>query len=350
MKKILVTIGLMLLGIMVPGSLAASQVTVTIEGVPVNFDGQPATIVDDRVLVPVRGVFELLGFDVIWDQAMQSATLSRDGLVIVIIVGEPEFVSNGLVLPMPVPAQIINGRTMLPIRAVLQSAGYYVDWNGPERTVLISQNPIIIPIAVQKQDALAYYRSVLTARQDMQFETLAFSFEPSDIYYAQLVDLSGDGIPDLIMAIGQSYWHGYMDTYRLSIRTYTGGMARGMTWHDMGGHGGTTSAIMLAETRDGQMLIIDITISDADDSVSRRYFRWQSAMLELLLHTVLAMHSWGAHEPLFYVDGHAVTQVELDNASSHLDIISYRHVIGENTYNAAAVVAQIDALLADMTD
>ena len=44
-----------------------------------------------------------------------------------------------------VPAQTIGGRTMVPLRLVLESVGYYLDWDGGTQTVLISSTPIGAP-------------------------------------------------------------------------------------------------------------------------------------------------------------------------------------------------------------
>ena len=112
--------------------------SVTVNGQHINFTDQPPTIVDGRTLVPVRGVFEALGFNVSWNEQLQQVTLSRADDTIVITIGSAAFTANGVSNTLDVPAQIIGGRTMLPIRAVLESMGYYVDWDGATATVVIS--------------------------------------------------------------------------------------------------------------------------------------------------------------------------------------------------------------------
>ena len=117
---------------------ANDEISVTIDGVVVDFEGQPPTIVDGRTLVPVRGVFEALGFEVDWDSDTRTVSLTSDIYVVLITVDSATFTTNGTSYTLDVPAQIINGRTMLPIRAVLESIGYFVDWDSTTRTVLIS--------------------------------------------------------------------------------------------------------------------------------------------------------------------------------------------------------------------
>jgi len=122
--------------------LYANEITVKIESQRVNFADQNPVIVDGRTLVPVRGVFEALGFDVEWDNATRTVSLTRDNYEVTIVIDSPTFNTNGVNHDLDVPAQIIGGRTMLPIRLVLESVGYYVGWNEATRAVLVSAEPI----------------------------------------------------------------------------------------------------------------------------------------------------------------------------------------------------------------
>ncbi|MCL2377051.1 MAG: stalk domain-containing protein [Defluviitaleaceae bacterium] len=148
----------MILGIFAPMGLQANEIRVTIDGVTVDFEGQPPVIVGGRTLVPVRGVFEALGFDVGWNQPTQTATLVRNDFTVVISIGSANFTTNGASYPLDVPAQIIGNRTMLPIRAVLESVGYYVDWNQSTQTVLVSTTRVTTPkVAVGNNHSMALH-------------------------------------------------------------------------------------------------------------------------------------------------------------------------------------------------
>lgn len=84
------------------------------------------TIIDGRTLVPVRGVFEALGFSVSWDEQARQVTLSRANDTIIITIDSASFIANGISHTLDVPAQIIGGSTMLPIRTVLDFSIYYI--------------------------------------------------------------------------------------------------------------------------------------------------------------------------------------------------------------------------------
>ena len=117
---------------------ANEPVSVTIDGQLVQFVGQGPVIIDGNTLVPVRGVFEVLGFTADWDGVAQQATLISANYVVVLTIGSNTFTTNGVSQTLEVPAQLIGGSTMLPLRAVIESVGHSVAWDGQTWTVLIT--------------------------------------------------------------------------------------------------------------------------------------------------------------------------------------------------------------------
>ena len=115
----------------------ASEINVAVNGEIINFTNQPPIIDNGRTLVPVRGVFEALGFNVNWNQETQTAIISNTSNQIEITIGQNTFTSNGRQISLDVPAQNINGSTMVPIRLPLESVGQTVGWNESNQTVLI---------------------------------------------------------------------------------------------------------------------------------------------------------------------------------------------------------------------
>ena len=132
---------------------ASSEITVTIDGERVVFPDQGPIIVQGRTLVPVRDVFEALGFEADWNRTEQQAELTRDDYVIIIPIGSSTFTTNGVSYELDVPAQIIAGRTLLPLRAVLESVGYELDWDGSTRTVIITTPGVDAPTPARVFDA-----------------------------------------------------------------------------------------------------------------------------------------------------------------------------------------------------
>lgn len=128
-----------------PTSIFISEKPAEITDIGLFVDGNwvitdvPPMIKDDRTLVPVRGVFEALGINVEWDGDTKTVTaVSQDGNTTVsLTIGETTATVNGEENEIDVPAQIINDRTMVPVRFIAQSLGCYVGWNNELRTVIV---------------------------------------------------------------------------------------------------------------------------------------------------------------------------------------------------------------------
>jgi hypothetical protein len=116
---------------------SAPYVKVLVDGSPVAFD-RPPVIANGRVLVPLRGVFERLGATVVWDAASQTVLAQRGATNISLKISSPQAFVNGQAQFLDMPAMLIGGRTMVPLRFVSQSLGATVSWNATSSTVLIS--------------------------------------------------------------------------------------------------------------------------------------------------------------------------------------------------------------------
>jgi len=117
--------------------LAENDIVIEIDGVRAPIQGQQPVIADGRVLVPVRGVFEALGFSVNWNQERRTVSLINERNTVVITEGHLIFTNNEIPYELDVPAQIINERMMLPLRALIESVGYYAYWDPANRAVLV---------------------------------------------------------------------------------------------------------------------------------------------------------------------------------------------------------------------
>jgi hypothetical protein len=119
---------------------APAQISVTISGAPVAFPAGVAPVIqDDRTLVPVRGVFEHLGFDVVWepDGLARTVDLVSSTHTLRLFIDSQTFYVNGAARTLDVAPRIIGGSTMLPLRQPLEAVGLNIGWNPYTRTVLI---------------------------------------------------------------------------------------------------------------------------------------------------------------------------------------------------------------------
>ena len=98
----------------------------------------PPQIVDGRTLVPVRAIFEAIGATVEWDDATRTATGTREGTTVVIQIDSTTAYVNGEARTLDVPAQIINNRTMVPARFVSEAMGCTVTWDANTETAAVA--------------------------------------------------------------------------------------------------------------------------------------------------------------------------------------------------------------------
>ncbi|MBE7054372.1 MAG: hypothetical protein E7391_08935 [Ruminococcaceae bacterium] len=115
---------------------ADNEIKITLNGTALTMD-QPPIIVEGRTLVPVRAIFEALGATVTWDDATKTATGVLGGTTVSLQINNTQAKVNGLDVTLDVPAQIVNSRTLVPVRFISESLGCKVDWDDATKTVII---------------------------------------------------------------------------------------------------------------------------------------------------------------------------------------------------------------------
>lgn len=138
MKKI---IALSLMLFMIAGFKASVlannplDITIMVGAEKVVFADQEPIIKEDRTLVPMRSVFEQMGARVQWNNAEKSVTVEDGENVVLITIGSDIMLKNGGEITIDVPAEIINDRTLLPLRAIAEALDWHVFWGNTSRTV-----------------------------------------------------------------------------------------------------------------------------------------------------------------------------------------------------------------------
>lgn len=114
------------------------EITVIVNGKKVIFDQKPI-ISEGRTLVPLRAIFEALKADVQWDEETKTVTSLRGETKISLQIGSNNMYVNDAAKVLDVPAQIVNSRTLVPVRAISEAFGAKVEWSGETKTVTITE-------------------------------------------------------------------------------------------------------------------------------------------------------------------------------------------------------------------
>ena len=119
------------------------DISVRLNGIRIGFD-QPPIIQEGRTLVPMRAIFESLGCAVTWFPQEQSIiAISGEGSIITMNINSNVMSKNGNAITLDVPPQIVNSRTLVPLRAVGESLDANVEWISTSMTVNIIKESLI---------------------------------------------------------------------------------------------------------------------------------------------------------------------------------------------------------------
>ncbi|MBR5528599.1 MAG: hypothetical protein IKV97_06295 [Clostridia bacterium] len=130
MKKIRLLLAALTL--VATATVTAHATDVIIDGTKVNFDansGYPF-ISEGRTLVPLRATMEAFGAEVMWDGEKSTAIVTKDVTTVTCSIGQNCIYRNGTPIINDASAVIVDGRTYLPIRAVLEALDATVSWDG----------------------------------------------------------------------------------------------------------------------------------------------------------------------------------------------------------------------------
>lgn len=105
-------------------------------GAPITYDVKPGVIAG-RVLIPARLTFERMGAGVLWDEENRKVTVTRGDKRVEIEIGKSQMRINSVATSLQVPAQVIEGRTMIPLRAVATALDCVVNWGDADKMVVI---------------------------------------------------------------------------------------------------------------------------------------------------------------------------------------------------------------------
>jgi len=126
---------------LVSGFTYADSIQVTVNEEYLEFD-VPPMIDSGRTMVPLRAIFEKLGAEIQWDGATKTITATKESTDVVLQIGNSVAKVNGVNIELDVPAKVVNGRTLVPVRFVSEAMGSVVGWNGSTRTVEIESAQI----------------------------------------------------------------------------------------------------------------------------------------------------------------------------------------------------------------
>jgi len=118
--------------------LTVGSKDVTVSGKAQQLD-QPPVVEGGRTLVPVRFVVDALGGIVGWSGEEQKVTVRKGGHYMDLWIGNPEVIVDGERIKTDAAPVLRNGRTMLPLRFVAERLGLDVIWDEATQSITIQE-------------------------------------------------------------------------------------------------------------------------------------------------------------------------------------------------------------------
>ena len=111
---------------------------VYLNGELLNFEQAPV-VEQDRVLVPMRKIFEAMEAKVEWQQEDKTVFAEKNGRKVKLQIGIAILEKDGEQIELDCLPQLVNDNTMIPIRAVAEALDANVVWNEASKAVVIEE-------------------------------------------------------------------------------------------------------------------------------------------------------------------------------------------------------------------
>lgn len=152
MKKIVFLALIVTLLFNIPVYAENSKISVALDGKTISFDTEPV-IENGTTLVPLRAIFEALGATVEWNGDTQTVVSTLDDTTVSLTINAKTAYKNGNSFSLLAAPQIIDNRTLVPVRFIAESFGLDVSWEADTKTVLIESGKDWV---TRKIDSLGY--------------------------------------------------------------------------------------------------------------------------------------------------------------------------------------------------
>ncbi|MDO4710823.1 MAG: copper amine oxidase N-terminal domain-containing protein [Peptostreptococcaceae bacterium] len=96
-------------------------------------------IKNGKTMLPIRALSESLGLTVQWNGATKTATFTDSTKVAAVTIGAERMYVNGTPIPLGAKAELVNGTTFVELRSLATAFGVQIDWDAAAKTATVSK-------------------------------------------------------------------------------------------------------------------------------------------------------------------------------------------------------------------
>lgn len=194
---------------------ANKEIRVCVNGNYVTFDVPPQAI-NGRTMVPIRAIFESMDATVSWNQSTQSAICVKGDTIVKVAVGSYAITVDGVATQMDVAPAVIDGRILIPARYVAESLGYVVDWDEDNKVVNINSMNIFEDNSVFIPEYLTDFS--ISHEESQKKYIVHFGFKD---YNGLYVKYYGNAAINIVNDEGESVYSNTVEVTPYMFDTYT---------------------------------------------------------------------------------------------------------------------------------
>jgi hypothetical protein len=186
---------------------------------------------EGRTLVPFRAIGEALMAEVDWDGSAGKVTLTLGDKTVQLVIGNKTAYVNGEATTLDVPAMLVEGRTMVPLRFIGESLGASVQWSGELRRIDIITDPEYSVPRLLSQVMVSISVDYLDDEGQLHPDIRQIAGRDDDTYNYYLKLMDQPGLAGKNVGIVYDY---------VGMRVVDGPVEQdGITWWKLEGHGKT---------------------------------------------------------------------------------------------------------------
>ncbi len=158
---------------------------------------------DSQILAPLRQTMTAMGAKVIWEGATRTVRIKFDGNTIEIPLEKYYFIRNGQVLNHDSAAQLINNKTYIPVRAIIEAIGAKGVWTGDSVRITYQKQDTSVKRIPKAFDLREYNR--VTPVKDQQQSGACWAFASLGAMESALMPWEDYDFSEDNMSLGHGY-------------------------------------------------------------------------------------------------------------------------------------------------